>query len=448
MPQFAMPALNQAYIDTNTTWNETDIRRYHRLPYWMAKIQDKKMNQDAPVFGPLLGDIKWQPNSGDTGSAIMKTRAPYLRQSFNPSRLSALPKVDTYLPGERQTKFYLYWHMHETPPMRFYEAFTDFFDHTEDLAETIADQQARDSELFYRHYMFQQSPAVFLPNRGGTSALSSIGNEVVITTGALQGNGDDDWSTNKSLGWLASTLPGVGQPGNLSIQAVDLACTYMEQQRMRPYSGSGSPMGDDMGIDSTYLLLCSPEAFGAFRYDPWLRANKNITLDIVYNKKFKGNFMGRWTTRIEHFPLRFKISTTGAITVPAPETIVMDASAENFGEPVPNDDYNNAEYEVAWLISGEEHYKKVRVGPPPSAFRNNGAPKGFGSLKWNGEIELTPHFLIEALDSNGNLKQMLNTNGMWIKARATTVYGVAGTQKRGVLPIIFKRVLGARNPVN
>ena len=86
MPQFAMPALNQAYIDTNTTWNETDIRRYHRLPYWMAKIQDKKMNQDAPVFGPLLGDIKWQPNSGDTGSAIMKTRAPYLRQSFNPSR--------------------------------------------------------------------------------------------------------------------------------------------------------------------------------------------------------------------------------------------------------------------------------------------------------------------------------------------------------------------------
>ena len=113
-----------------------------------------------------------------------------------------------------------------------------------------------------------------------------------------------------------------------------------------------------------------------------------------------------------------------------------------------NDDYNNAEYEVAWLISGEEHYKKVRVGPPPSAFRNNGAPKGFGSLKWNGEIELTPHFLIEALDSNGNLKQMLNTNGMWIKARATTVYGVAGTQKRGVLPIIFKRVLGARNPVN
>ena len=158
--------------------------------------------------------------------------------------------------------------------------------------------------------------------------------------------------------------------------------------------------------------------------------------------------MGRWTTRIERFPLRFKIGTTGAITVPAPETIVMDAGAENFGEPVPNDDYNSAEYEVAWLFSGEEHYKKVRVGPPPAAFRNNGAPKGFGQLKWNGEIELTPHFLIDAIDSNGNLKQMLNTNGMWIKGRATTVYGVAGTQKRGVLPIIFRRVLGARNPTN
>ena len=93
MPQFSMPQLNQTYIDTNTTWNETDIRRYHRLPYWMAKIQDKKMNRDAPIFGPLLGDIKWQPNSGDTGSAIMKTRAPYLRQSFNPNRLSALPRL-------------------------------------------------------------------------------------------------------------------------------------------------------------------------------------------------------------------------------------------------------------------------------------------------------------------------------------------------------------------
>ena len=442
-----MPNINQTYIDANTSWSEQDVNMYHRMPYFMAKMQSSELDAASPVFEPLLGDMKWQANQGDTGRAITKTRAPFTRQSFNPNRLSQLPKVDAYVPGERQVPFYVYWHIHETKPMYFYPAFADFMDHTEDAIKTISQQQARDQELFYRTHMFHQAPAVFMSGRGGTSSLSSVGNEIVITTGSLQGNGDDDWATGKSLAWLAANLPSISSiGGNLNIQAVDLACIYLAQNRMRPFRGSGKPMGEDMGIDSTYLLVCSDEAFQNFRYDPWLKENKNITLDVVYSKKFKGNFMGRWTTRIEECPLRFKVATDGSVTIPAPEVTIVDADAENQGEAVPNPDYNDAQYEVAWLFSGEESYKKVRVGPPPGLFKGK-APKGFGNLTWNGEIEITPHFLVQALNSDGNLVPMLNTDGLWVKARAKTAYGVAGTQKRGVLPIIFKRQIGARQPV-
>lgn len=446
MPIYSMPSLNQAYIDSMTSWQETDVNMYHRMPYFMAKVQSQAMEDADPVFAPLLGDLPWKANSGDTGRTITKTRAPRTRQSFNPNRLSTLPKVDAYVPGERQTSFYVYWHIHTTNPMFFYPSFTDFMDHTEDAVQTIADQQARDSELFYRTYMFHQSPAVFLAGRGGSSSLSSIDNEVVQTTGALQGNGDDNWTTAKSIAWLSANLPSISNQigaGNLSIPNVDLACTYLANQRLRPFRGSGKSMGEDLGVDSTYLLICSDEAFQAFRYDPWLKSNKNITLDVVYNKKFKGNFLGRWTTRIEEYPLRFNVDTTGAVTVPAPELTVVDADAENLGEPIPNPTYLSAQYEVAWLVSGEESYKKVKVGPPPSMFKGK-APKGFGNLTWNGEIEITPNIIISALNSDGNPVQMLNTDGMYVQARAKTTYGVAGTQKRGVLPIIFRRAVGAR----
>lgn len=443
MPLYSMPQLNQSYIDHSTGWSEQDQNTYHRMPYWMAKMQNEVIQED-PLFDLLVGTMKWQANSGDVGRVISKTRPPQTRQSFNPNRLSEMPKVDSYMPGERQVPFYVYMHMHTTKPMRFYPAFADFFDHTEDAVQTISHQQKRDQELFIRTYMFHQSPAVFLPNRSGSGIID---NEIVLTGGSLQGNGDDDWSTAKSLAWLATILPTIGQPGNLSIQSVDLACTYMSAQGMKPYRGSNKQIGEDMGIDSTYLLVCGDEAFGTFRYDPWLRVNKHITLDVVYNKKFKGNFMGRWTTKIEKYPLRFDLATDGSVTVPAPEIVVTDENAENAGEPIPNPAYLNAGYEVAWLFSGEEHYKKVTVGPPPAMFRSSSVPKGFGRLTWNGEIEITPHFLIDAIDSAGNKVQMLNTDGMWVQARARTTYGIAGTQKRGVLPIIFKRVLGARNPL-
>ena len=441
-----MPAINQAYTKA---WTEQDFNTYHRMPYWMAKGQTDELEQWT-VHDGLLGDMAWEPNSGDTGRIIRRTRPPLVRQSFNPQRQSALPKVDVSAEGERQTPFYVYHHIHESPTFNFYPAFTDFYDHTTSAVQVISQQQRWARELFYRTYIFHQSPAVFFPNRSGTSTVSSIGSEVVVTTGNLQANGDEDWSTGKSLAWLATQLPRIGQPGNLSINAISLACTYMTQQGMKPYRGSGMPQGPDLGLSSQYLLVLSGEAFDQFIYDPWLLKYKNIQLDIIYNKngrEFKGNFLGRWTTTLEQYPLRFLLNTDGSVSVPAPETVVIDSTLENAGETVPNPDYLRAQYEVAWLYSGEEHYKRVKIGAPPSMFKSGGAPKGFQNLQWNGEIRMVTNLLLNALNENDEPIQMLNEDGFYVKAKALTTYSVAGTQKRGVLPIIFRRIIGARNPV-
>lgn len=436
-----LPAINQSFCHG---WNEQDVNTFNRYPFYFAKLQ-AEMNEFQSVFTPLLGSIPWTPNMGSTIKGVIQTRSANIRQTFYPNPLCDLPKTDIYSTFERTVNGVLYGHNHESPIFNFCPSFTDFHnDHVSMAAEDIVAKQVRDKDLFARSYIFNQSPAVCLPDRTSTASAIGFGNSVMA---APTGIGNDAGTSGKTNAWLASVLPQIGSPGNLSLNAVNLALTYLcEDAAIKPFSGPQTARGDNPLVNSRYLLITSQEAYTQWIYDPWLQAHKTVDLNIT-NAPYQGNLFGRITCRLEQFPLRIAVDNTGAVSFPAPEVQVL--SGENAGEAIPNPAYVQAQYEVAWLfgMGKGEAYKQLRVGPPPKDFASNKAPAGFGKMTWNGELTMTTNILVPCLDADGNVTQTTNKYGKYLQLISFTNYGMLAVQPRAVLPIIFKRQRGAEGPV-
>ena len=54
---------------------------------------------------------------------------------------------------------------------------------------------------------------------------------------------------------------------------------------------------------------------------------------------------------------------------------------------------------------------------------------------------------VPCADENGNTFWDTNKYGEYLQLIAHSFVGIVGTQKRGILPILFRRFRGARNPV-
>jgi len=390
-----MPALNMPARDVSITeaWTEQDISLYNSLSYYFAKMQinTKKF---WPSWNRLLGRAKWTPNMGSTMRGVSKVPSPNIRQFAFPTRIhTAAPKKDVIDVREITEDVYVYRHRFESPIFHFIPNFTDFMkDHIAPHSTDIAEKQIRFADVYARGRIFHESPNVFLP---GAAAGELVAGPVAVGDDALATNEYQASSTGKSMTWLQEILPDIGSPGNLTFSSLNSALSILEDSlRVLPFQGSSLPK-DDQGLMGKYCLVCSGEAWNQFTYDPWMLQNKPLDMNIVQNG-WKGSFFGRITTKLEDLPLR--ISNDG--TFPIPEARGGNADSYDYQDTVVNSAYNNAPYEVAFLV-GDVGYDAIDVGPPPAPFAGNGLPNGFGKMQWNGELILSKNLLIRSQVSGG-----------------------------------------------
>ena len=149
-----------------------------------------------------------------------------------------------------------------------------------------------------------------------------------------------------------------------------------------------------------------------------------------------------------HETFEMRIAADGSI--PAPETIEENPTAYNYGEAVPNPDYVNAEFGVAFACGGEA-YKALSIGPPPGAWTNTTLKK-FANLSWNGRVDITQNVMVplETAPNTANVAPRMDTNkrGDYIQLIASLVMGCLAVKRRNILPIIYsRRATGASNSI-
>lgn len=446
MPSYSMPAINSEY---QRNYTETDVNKFHRLPYWTAVVQDE-VTKDVQVHSKLLGSKNWEPNKGKILRTIIPQATPQLRQFLRPKALESFPRVDTVNPGQRELTDFVFEHMFATDLISWMPSFYDLLQQHENLTRDLARKVALFPELVARTYVYHQARFMMFCGRQvdpTTPSLSILGRDVVL---AQQGTGeeadnDPNPTTGKTLAWLKPFVLQMGNQAGLSLAAVHRAVTFMAQQNMGPYKGMNN-VGKDLKIpDDQYLLVLGTETNAQWIFDPLVRGLSGLNANLL-DGNYTRPMLNRVITRTENNPIRYKINgTTKDLSIPAPETTIL--TGENQGQTVPNQDYLDAELEVAFLYSGVNFGNAIKVGPPPSAFAKNGPSGNFAKLSWNGEIITYCPNMIQFPDGNGGLQLVENRDKRYMQMFANVAGGVQGIEKRACMPIIFYRNIGVSSNI-
>lgn len=424
-----MPALDQSIV---TAWNEQEQNMYNSYPFWLASYEVKH-KQTYATHSRLFGKRSWTRNMGSTMKGVRKEPSPHLRQEATPQELSKVSQKDILDVQEMTIETTLKHHKFESRVIPFYPSFTDFLrDHLTAVSKDIVDKRTRYQDLFCRTCVFHQSPAVMIANKANGEVVTGVpmwdGKDVANL--AAQG---------KNQGWRQSVIPSLGNPGNMSIITAFLADSYLrEDVRAVPWADGGSGMPkDDSPMGGKNVLVLSNEAYNQFRFDPFLLDNRAINLDIVQHG-FRGSIGDNIVCKIEDLPLR--MNADGSF--PQPETREL-GNVYNRNESILSNAYKDAPYEWAFMYAADG-YETLDVGAPPSEFVSGSMPKGFAEMFWNGEVKFTKLFNIPYVDPEDAAKiyYEFNTYGEHMKAICHLALGVLGTQRRNVLPILYKRVRG------
>lgn len=423
----AIPAIDQNIV---TTWTEQERDMYNSYPFWLANFQVGYRKTWA-THSKMCGKKPWKPNMGSTMRAVRKEPSPHIRQEATPRELSQPALKDVVDVQEVIVEATLKHHKFESRNFNFYPSFVDFLrDHLKATTTDLAEKELRYEELFVRTGIFHMAPFIFVCNKAGGEVVDApMWDGKDVATIATLG---------KNAVWRQAMLATLGQPGNLSITNAFLVDSFMREDiRAVPWSGGGSTQpADDSPLAGRNCLVLSNEAYNQFRFDPFLLDNRMLNLDIVQNG-FKGAIGSNLTCRIEDLSLR--MSADG--TFPSPQGRVLGADAYNRNESVIADLYKNAPYEWAFLYCSEG-YQTIDAGPPPSEFTSGYEPDNFKQLRWNAEITVTKDLLIPAVDELGNQTYELNVYGEYLRAICHADFGLVGTQRRWVIPILFRRVRG------
>jgi hypothetical protein len=408
-------------------WTEVDRTLYNQLPIFLAKRQVEYI-QEWDVWTKLLKPQKWAANMGNTMRGVNKVPAPILRGDVLPNAITQLPKKDVIEVRETKEDVQLYRHDFESNVFQFLPSFQDFLtDHVDKHIEEISDKIVTFKDLFYRTAIFHGSPYVWVcsPNDGQIELRSApIWTSPTITRA-------------KTTAWLQQTISKVG--GTLTLENIKKLGTVMwTDLGVKPFSGNFSPDGTDgKGLKHKYCLITSSEVWDSFTDpDSFLLRNRKLDLDIVTGP-FTGNLFDRFTTMFERYEMR--IAADG--TIPAPETVEEGANAHDLGDTVPNPAYVNAPFAVAFAV-GNEAWKAVTVGPPPSKFADGGSSmtmKEFNGMDWNGKVIPTRNLLVPSLNQNN--VEVLDTNkrGEYLQLIADVAMGIAPNRRRNIVPIIYQR---------
>lgn len=405
-------------------WTEQQRDLFNKLDYYLAKTQVEYFKEFL-TWQKLLKPVKWQANQGPVMKGVHKVHSPINRSEFLPNPLTSMPKKDVVQPRETTEQCQLYRHRFESELLHFLPSFQDFMtDHVDFTNKDLVRKIAVAQDLFLRTAIFHGSPYVWIASKtGGTQELTSA----PYWTGY-------NVATSKSGAFLKDAINKVGS--GLTLRQIAKLATVAEQDVKIPFfsggiNGDGS---DGTGLKGKYLLLCSTEAWYNFTFDDFVLDNRALDLNIV-TSGFTGSLFGRITAKFEDRPIR--IAADGTI-VAAPE-VVEEGNVFNKGDVVPNPDYVNAPWEVAFLI-GAEAYKSISIGPPPGKFASGEMDMAkFRAMDWNGKVIQTKDINVKCLDANNNEVYDTNKYGEYMQLISQAVMGVLPIARRYIIPIIFQR---------
>jgi hypothetical protein len=401
-------------------WTEQDVNLFNKLPIYMAKIQTEFIKYYSR-WPKLLSGIPWQANMGTTMRGVSKRPAPIMRSQAFPQPITALPRKDVIQVREVTEDTILYRQDFESDLMHFLPNFQDFLtDHVDKTNDSLVEQIMVYNDQFSRTAIFHGAPKVWICGK------------VAPMTDTIYWANNGSIAAAKNQATMQALIAQCTETLTLR-QLANLATSLYTDNSVNPYTGKVLADGTDGApLKQKYCLLTASEVWDNFIHDPYLLANRPLGMNIITEGLF-GSLFGRWTTMFERFELRVKDDGT----FPAPETIEEGPNAYNRGEPIPNPDYVNCKYGIAFAC-GDEGYRSVKIGPPPKEWTGMGM-KQFARLDWNGKVDITQNVMVNCADANGALVQDTNKRGEYLQLIASAAMGIAPVRRRNIVPIIYKR---------
>jgi len=400
-------------------WTEQEQSLYNRLPIYMTKVQVDLLKR-YQRWTKLLKPINWEANMGNTMQGVHKDRTPILFSEVLPNAITSDPKKNVVEVRELQEKARLYRQLFESNLFHFLPSFADFLtDSIDKTMENINEQIAVYVDAFYRTAIFHGSPQIWVCGKASGTEMTSV----PYWTG-------ETVALSKTPAVMQALLAECTQPLTLETVSKIATAAYVDLA-VEPFSGDIRQDGSGgEALKHKYCLVTGMETWQNFQFDPFLKENRPLTMNIV-TEAFTGDILGRVTSMLERHPIHYKADGTQT----APEVVEGTSDAYDFGRSKPNTQYtsNTSKYAVSFLV-GAEAYKNIKVGPPPKEFAttNMSAPK-FYALKWNGEVRLTDQLL--EFDANG--VPDLNIYGEQLKLVSQQVYGYLVGERRFAFPMMM-----------
>lgn len=427
MPAFstALPSIDQ---NLNGVWSEEDQNKYAKLPYYFEKM-DAEMRGRYSVWEKLLTDrIQWTPNMANTIRAVMVEKTPVIRQEARPNTIQVAPMRDIFNVNERTVDAVLYWHQFVSPHMRFLPAFQDFMKgNLIPTRKNIEEQIRIYSDMFYRTYIWDYSPYVYVVGYGLVSA--PVGR-------------NSDGTSKKTTAWLASMIQNLPADGYVTFRELfKIANVADDEIGMTPYEGTGQPGGDSQPLNERFCFVTSSQVWNNFVDDPWLKENRPLNMNIV-NEAYKGDFFGKIRCKLEKYPLRYAVDANFVPSLPQPETVDKETTSAEFNRTRPGTSYSKAggaPIEVGWYVGGKS-YKIIDSGPPPEFFAGGTSdPQKLAGMQWNGQVYGNKNFLVPSLDAAGNIVMDTNSWGHFLRFQAEKTFGIINPNAQNLLPVIHRR---------
>lgn len=418
-------------------YTSEDVDLYNKLPFYLAAMQVMRQSK-WDTYNKLFGSIKWQANMGSTMKGVEAVHTPIGRQFFSPQPITGQPKKDVFTPLERTEQCNILMHDFDSNQIYFLPSFQDFRTNQVDFThEDITRQMSVANEMFIRTVMLQKSPFVFIAGRQPVAGDLNLGMPELVGAPYI-GAGvtvvdPSEGSAGKSTEWLKAAAAQVGAPG-LSFPTVDRMYLCLRDDLGAPFfeGGANSPKDNEL-LKGKYVFVGSQEAYGMFKYDPWVRALRDINWNIAIDG-FRGSPWDEITWKSERYPLRM----TAAGTFPVPE--IQDDN----NDTVVNPEYAAAKYEWGFIL-GADAYKTIKIGPPPKPFAGKMSLDQFNGMNWNGEVQLTRDFLIQYLDADNNTVLDTNARGRYVKFISSLTMGCMATRSRNAIPVLYERARPAAN---
>lgn len=401
-------------------WSEQDIALYNKLDFWLAKTQVGFFKR-FQTYASLLEKDKWQANMGPVMKAVHIEPAPVLRSDFYPQAIESLSYKDVIEVREGVAQSRLRKHRSESQLFNFVASFQDFIrDHITPTNKQITELISVNQDIFLRTYMFQCSPYVWVCGANQElTAVAHVPNDATFTQ-------------VKDANILQALIAQVG--GTLDLRNINKLGTVMENDLGCDYYEGSAKMEVNQALQGKFCMVMGTEPWNNFTFDQFLLDNRQIDLNII-TEQFRGSLWGKWTTKLERYPMR--IARDG--TIPAPETVEEAAAAYDFGETKPNPAYVNAPYEVAFAMGGAG-YRTLEVGPPPEPFSSGSISiDRFNAMDWNGKVALTRDVMVKCLDGEGKLTTDTNKYGEYAQLISQYLLGAIAVRRRNVVPVIFLR---------